>query len=133
MGSKQKRDAGQPLPRSTSFLIQLGFIAVLTFVPTCASMATFPATTRLAAPLVCPPDTDHSVVMARWGGGSKGGSTLKWELYCVTREGFGTIPSTGKTVLALAVIYGGLAGILVMLLRLRGWLRSRSQGGQAHA
>lgn len=98
-------------------------------------MAVFPATTRVVAPLVCPADTDHSVVMARWGGTTKGGSSLKSELYCVTSEGFGTIPSTGKVVLALGVIYGGLAGVLILLVGM--WLRvriaRRSRGGQAHA
>lgn len=71
--------------------------------------------------------------MARWSGssGSKGGASIKWELYCVTSEGFGTIPSTGKVMLALVVIYGGIASLLVLLLKLKARLSKR--GGQPDA
>jgi hypothetical protein len=129
MGSK--RQAGQPLSRRASFLIQLGFIALLAFVPTCGTVAVLPVGSRVAALLVCPSDTDHSVVMTRWGGTSKGGRSLKSELYCVTAEGFGTMPSTAKVMLALLVIYGGLAGVLLLLLRLPGLFKSRGSSNAA--
>jgi hypothetical protein len=130
MGSKGKQPR-EPMKRRTSVIVHVVIVAVFAFIPTCATMAVLPTATRVAAPLVCPSSTDHAVVTARWGGGSRGGKSLKSDLYCMSAEGYGTIPSTGKVVLALAAIYGGIAIVLLLLLRLRALLAKR--GGPAHA
>lgn len=100
-------------------LITAVIIVIGGMIPTCATMSVFPGGTRLAAPIVCPSGTDTSVVVSRWGGNSKGGSSLKWDLYCMTPAGEGTIVSTPKIVLGLGLIYCGVLGVLMLALGMR--------------
>lgn len=112
-------------PPSPTKRIVLGIVVVvvLAFLPTCATMAIAPVGTRLAAPLVCPSGTARSEVVARWGGGSRGGKSLKWDLYCLTAEGLGSVPSTPK-------LFFGVFGIWIAIttvLRILGFLAARGR------
>jgi len=128
----KKRGARSPLKAWQRIAIQIAVFTVLGLIPTCGSMGIVPVGTRIAAPLVCPSGTERSEVVSRWGGSSRGGSSLKWELYCLSPEGYGTIPSAPKTFFVLLGIWTGLWLALWYLLRGVSWLRSRDKEGSAN-
>jgi len=107
--------------------LRIGICGVLGLLPTCGTVAVAPVATRLAAPLVCPSGTAHSVVVSWVKGSSRGGASLKWDLYCINAEGFGYIPSTPKIVLGLAAIWGGLALVHQLLLVVIRMLAARAR------
>lgn len=87
-----------------------------------------PAGTRVVAPLVCPADTARSVVATRWGGTSKGGRSMTWDLYCLTEDGFGTVPPTWKMLLSLFGTWTVVGAVLLLLSRLKDRLTARPEG-----
>jgi hypothetical protein len=97
-------------------------IAVL--APVGAALSIFPVSARLAAPLACPAETATAVVVAeayRSGNSSK----LRWDLYCLTDKGEGSIASTFRVVLGLAAIWAGVLLALFVILKGRNRLRKR--------
>jgi hypothetical protein len=125
-------------PRSlaTRVLLQVVVVAVLGLVPTCATMSVAPVATRLAAPLVCPSGTERSEVVARWGGNAKGGASLRWDLFCLTHEGLGSVPSTARIFFGVLGLWSAIVIVIGLLLRGRKLLaaRGRRDGeGQGHA
>ncbi|MCS6900248.1 MAG: hypothetical protein NZX77_10835 [Polyangiaceae bacterium] len=62
----------------------------------------FPGLIRLPlAPLLCPSDTKHSALEVWWSGNTRGGQSMRWELYCIDAQGFGFNPPTWQQVLTL--------------------------------
>lgn len=96
-------------------------VVALGMLPTCVTMGgVLPVGTRIAAPLVCPSSTARSEVVSRWGGSSRGGRSLKWDLYCLSEHGHGTIPSTPKLFLAVLAVWTAIASALLL-----GWVGVR--------
>ena len=132
MGLKAK--FGGPLSPAKRIVLRIVVVAVLALLPTFATMGIAPVGTRLAAPLVCPSGTARSEVVSRWGGGSKGGKSLKWDLYCLTPKGLGSVPSTPKIFFGVLGVWSAIVIVLALLLRGIGFLSARGRReGQGHA
>ena len=117
----------RPFSPTKRIVLSVVVVVVLAFLPTCATMGVAPVGTRLAAPLVCPSGTARSEVVSRWGGGSKGGKSLKWDLYCLTAEGLGTVPSTAKLFFGVFGIWLAIMTVLALILRVLGFLAARGR------
>lgn len=117
----------------TRIVLTIVLVLVFGLIPTCGSLSAFPVGSRLAAPLVCPADTAESVVVSRWGGGTRGGNSLKWNLYCVSGQGHGTIPSLPKVFLTLFALWTAIGAALYGVWRLVRRLRARPEAGGANA
>ena len=116
------------------YALTAAVVLVLGLVPTCTTMAAFPGGSRFAAPLVCPSGTSHTEVVARWGGSSKGGSSLKWDLYCMTDAGYATVASGPRIFLGLLLVWSGVLLVLLFLVRGVRILTARGRAeGRGHA
>ncbi|MGK4008030.1 hypothetical protein WMF31_35765 [Sorangium sp. So ce1036] len=51
-----------------------------------------PGLLRLVGPVVCPSGTARTEVVAFWTGTARNGQTLRWEVYCLSPDGFGVPP-----------------------------------------
>ena len=125
---------GGPLSPAKRTVLRIVVVAVLAFIPTCATIGIAPVGTRIAAPLVCPSGTARSEVVSRWSGGSKGGKSLKWNLYCLTPNGLGSVPSTPKIFFGVLGVWSAIVIVIALLLRGMRFLAARGrQEGQDHA
>lgn len=109
----------------------MAIVLVLGLVPTCVSFGVVPVAQRMAAPLACPSETVHTVVMARWGGMSRGGRSLHSELYCLDANGHGTIPSNVRLFFSLLAVWGAISAVILLALRGLGALRARGEALRA--
>jgi hypothetical protein len=64
-----------------------------------------PATTRFAAPIVCPAEHERSVVVTRTSSNGRGKTTMTSELWCVF-PGKDRFPERANQLLVLLTIFG---------------------------